>query len=81
MAIKMDSTDETGNCLCPDPSKLWTNEEVQQLHDDLIFWVDACNTLNAHKFDNANPRDSYIAAINDAVRKIETRKRAVMHGK
>ena len=81
MAIQMDGTDASGNCLCPDPSKLWTNEEVQQLHDDLIFWVDACKTLNAHNLDAGDIRNAYIAAINDAIRKIEVRKRAVGAGK
>jgi hypothetical protein len=81
MAIQMDSTDNTGNCNCPDSSLLWTTEDVQQLHEDLIFWVDACKTLNAHKLDAGDVRNAYIAAINDAVRKIETRKRAVRHGK
>jgi hypothetical protein len=81
MAVKMDGSDDTGNCSCPDSSLLWTTEDVQQLHDDLIFWVDACKTLHAHKLDVGDIRNAYIAAINDAVRKIEIRKRAVRDGK
>ena len=81
MAIQMDGTDDSGNCSCPDSSAMWTTEEVQQLHDDLIFWVDACKTLNAHNLDAGDIRNAYIAAINDAIRKIEVRKRAVRDGK
>jgi hypothetical protein len=60
---------------------MWTTEQVQQLHDDLIFWVDACKTLFANKLDAGDIRNAYLAAINDAIRKIEVRKRAVAHGK
>jgi hypothetical protein len=81
MSIQMDGTDNSGNCSCPDISALWTTEDVQQLHDDLIFWVDSCKTLFAHNLDSGDIRNAYIAAINDAVRKIEVRKRAVAHGK
>lgn len=81
MSIPMDSTDDSGSCNCPDASKLWTNEEVQQLHDDIIFWVQACKTLFTHNLDAGDIRNAYIAAINDAVLKIEVRKRAVKMGK
>lgn len=81
MAIQMDGTDDSGNCSCPDSSAMWTTEQVQQLHDDLIFWVDACKTLFANKLDAGDIRNAYLAAINDAIRKIEVRKRAVAHGK
>jgi hypothetical protein len=81
MAIKMDSTDDSGNCLCPDLSKLWTNEEVQQLLDDIIFWVGTTKTLKHRDFPTLVENVAYLLAIEDSIHRIKQRKWTVRDGK